>query len=87
MRVDVKILGFSLWLSLLTILIFPGSSTGTIGMKYGFPVSFFTFYHEDKWFIRGVNINLLGYFINVLIIYFIVLGIVIVIKKLFSGKG
>lgn|GEM_PF-2315760 len=87
MRVDVKILGFSLWLSLLTILIFPGSSTGTIGMKYGFPVSFFTFYHEDRWLIRGVSINLLGYFINVLIIYFIVFGIIIVIKKLSGRKG
>lgn len=80
MSVNTKVLNYSLWISLITMLIFPGSPEGVKGIKYGFPISFITYYHQDRWLIRGVNLNILNYFINTLIIY----ALLLIIIKLYS---
>ena len=86
MKINKKVLNYSLWLSLITILTFPGSPDGGIGMKYGFPLSFLTYYHQDKWFIRGVNFHILSYLINTFIIYFLILGLIEVYNRLSKRK-
>lgn len=77
MKINKRILNYSLWLSLLTILIFPGNlfTEDTKGMRYGFPFPFLIHYHQDHWFIRGVSINILYYLIDIIIIYFIIIGL------------
>ena len=75
MKLNKRILNYSLWISLITILTFPGSAEDEKGIKYGFPISFLTYYHQDRWFIKGVSINILNYFINVGIIYILFLGL------------
>lgn len=54
MNVNTKVLNYSLWISLITMLIFPGSPEGVKGIKYDFPISFITYYHQDRWLIRGL---------------------------------
>lgn len=83
MKVDKRILNYSFWLSLSTILIFPGSffTLNTKAIEYGFPFPFLIHYHQDNWFIRGVGINLLNYLFDVVVIYFLLIGI----KKLYEG--
>lgn len=82
MKVNVKVLNFSLWISLLTILTFPGSDKKLNAIEYGFPVSFLTSYTQEKWFVTGVHINILNYFINTFIIYLLLLGFIKVYNKL-----
>lgn len=77
---------YSLWLSLITILIFPGRAKNMIGIKYGFPISFFTYYHQDRWFIKGVSVDILKYFINVSIIFVILFCIKEIYNKLTTRK-
>lgn len=84
---DKKIFNYSLWISLLTILIFPGNlfNEDVSGIKYGFPFPFLTYRHQDNWFIRGVQIDLFYYFIDVIVIYFLFIGIRKIYRKLLIG--
>ncbi|WP_339265750.1 hypothetical protein NYE54_20310 [Paenibacillus sp. FSL K6-1330] len=81
MRIDKRILNISAWLALLTILVFPGKiwaeGESTPRIEYGFPFRFFIKYYPDHmdsspWFIKGVHIQLLLYFLNVMVIYWII---------------
>jgi len=83
MELDKRIFNYSCWIALMSILIFPGNinDDGAKGIEYGFPFRFFTQYHQDSWFIRGVHINLLYYLFNVIIIYFLFLGFREVYKR------
>ncbi|MBX4147904.1 hypothetical protein [Paenibacillus lautus] len=80
MRIDKSIFNISAWLALFTILVFPGKiwaeGEGAPRIEYGFPFRFFIKYYPDymdssPWFIKGVHIQLLSYFFNVLVIYWI----------------
>ena len=81
MKVHKLILTLSFWLALLTILFIPGdvSTEGAFRTEYGFPLRFFTQYHQEmkgnRWFILGVRIELINYLFNVLIIYGVILGL------------
>jgi len=82
MKVNAKILNFSLWISLLTIFTFPGGYKGLNVIEYGFPVSFLTSYSQEEWLVTGVNINILNYFINTFIIYLLLVGFIKIYNKL-----
>lgn len=90
MKVDIRILNLSYWLALLTILFFPGKvlTEGAHRIEYGFPFRFFIQYHHElngnRWFLQGVSIQLLLYFLDVAIVYGMLLGIKQVYKKLMS---
>lgn len=86
LNINVKIVLYSIWLSLFTILIFPGRFDDTIGINYGYPFSFLTYYHQDIWFIRGVKIELMYFSFNVIIIYFIMLALIKVYNKIFKSS-
>ncbi|GIP18046.1 hypothetical protein J40TS1_36880 [Paenibacillus montaniterrae] len=79
---NTKLVNYAAWLSLLTILIFPGrpGETGMASSTYGFPFAFLTDYHhapngKQIWFIKGVNLNLLGFFLNIVFFYVVLLVI------------
>ncbi len=71
------ILNISLWLAVLAILFIPGNAPteGADRIKYGFPLRFFIQYQQNSWFIKGVSIDLFGYFVNVVIIYAVISGL------------
>ncbi len=88
MKINKRIFNLSAWLALLTILIIPGRASidGTPMTEYGYPFQFIALFnnstHMDKWLIKDVNIQLFYYFINVIIIYWIILGVMFVRNKL-----
>ncbi|MMZ59107.1 RNA pyrophosphohydrolase [compost metagenome] len=74
MKKRIIIFNISFWLALLTILLIPGKipTEGASRTEYGFPFRFLRQYHTNpvnEWFIQGVNIQLLYYFLDVFIIY------------------
>lgn len=81
MKVNKRILNISFWVALLTVLFIPGDipAEGAHRTEYGFPLRFFKQYHyelnDNKWFLQGVSIELLYYFLDVAIIYGVLLGI------------
>ncbi len=81
MNIHKRILNLSAWFAVLAIII-PGRAytEGTPRTEYGFPFRFFTDYHHAKpddtiWYVFTVNINILEYLLNVLIIYNVILYI------------
>ncbi|MNO48745.1 hypothetical protein D3C76_390850 [compost metagenome] len=91
MKINKRILNISFWVALLTILFIPGNSPaeGANRTEYGFPMRFFTQYHhvpkENKWFIQGISIELISYFLNVAFIYALLLGVVHIYNR-FKGR-
>jgi hypothetical protein len=73
MKINKRIFNLSAWLALLTIILIPGKE-GALRTEFGYPFRFLIQYHNESieskiWFIRGVNIQLLLFLFNVLIIY------------------
>jgi len=70
------------------MLIFPGNlyNEDPRGIEYGFPFPFLTHYRQDNWFIRGVHIDLLYYFFNAVVIYFLFIGCRKIYRKLLISK-
>ncbi|WP_426333230.1 hypothetical protein ACN9MH_21925 [Paenibacillus silvae] len=93
MTIHKKIFNGSAWLALLSIFFIPGTlqtEGGPLHTEYGFPLRFLTDYHISNpeasiWFISGMHINLLVYFVNVLFIY-TGLHIILYIKKRITEK-
>ena len=85
MKIDLRVFNYSLWFSLLTILIFPGriKTEGRALIEYGFPFGFFVPSRHDIWFIRGVSIDLLKYFLNAIIIYALLIWIRKIFRRVF----
>jgi hypothetical protein len=92
MKINKRILNLSAWLALITIILTPGkvATEGALRTDYGYPFRFFTQFHNgadgDIWFIRGVSIELLYYFFNVLIIYGLVHVLIYLKDKVKSTK-
>lgn len=83
-------MNLSVWLATLSILFFPGEvytddTNGVLKTEYGFPIRFFTQYHtlinENGWLIRDVNIQMLHFLLNVIIIYYMIKGTLYLVKK------
>jgi|GEM_PF-1646786 hypothetical protein len=77
MKIHKRILNLSAWLAVLAVFLIPGTlnnNNETLRTEYGFPLRFLTDYHVSNsngstWFISDMYINLLVYFVNVLLIY------------------
>ncbi|MBA9087895.1 8-oxo-dGTP pyrophosphatase MutT (NUDIX family) [Fontibacillus solani] len=71
MKKRIIIFNISFWLALLTIILTPGKvpTEGASRIEYGFPFRFFIQYQSTEWFIQGVGIQLLYYFLDVFIVY------------------
>lgn len=71
-----KILNWSIVISLLTAYFLPGTSTDGFAFNYGYPFDFFTIYNStinvgDTIF-NSTTFNLLGFGINVVVIYYLI---------------
>ncbi|GIP29390.1 hypothetical protein J23TS9_45200 [Paenibacillus sp. J23TS9] len=88
MKINKEIFNLSAWLALLTIFIIPGkvSIVGIQMTQYGYPFRFISLFntstHMDKWLIKDINVLLLYYFFDVIIIYWIILGVMFIKNKI-----
>jgi hypothetical protein len=81
-----KILNWSIVISLLTAYMFPGTSSD--GFEYGYPFKFFTTYNSpmnigDTIF-YSTAFNLLGFGMNIVVIYYIIYIIYNFINKMIT---
>ncbi|MNW38446.1 hypothetical protein D3C74_155120 [compost metagenome] len=88
---NVRIFHLSVWIALLTVFVFPGKipREGAARAEFGFPFTFLTEYRlrpsDSEWFIHNLSINLLSYFLNVMIIYAILHGLWLLKRKWTEG--
>lgn len=95
MRIRRRIFNLSAWIALLTILIAPGKviikGEDVARIEYGFPFRFFIKLYpnhmsnsldNNHWLIKDVQIQLLFYFFNVMLIYGIIHIIMTIRKKM-----
>ncbi|PAF30376.1 hypothetical protein CHI14_16585 [Paenibacillus sp. 7516] len=76
MNINYRILNLSAWLAMLAVMLIPGTAytEGPPRTEYGFPIRFYTEYHHASppdtiWFLSGINIQVLSYLFNILLIY------------------
>ncbi len=93
MKFNNRIFNFSAWLALLTLIFFPGKVITEVVTRteYGYPIRFFVRYHEyeitdSKWFANSISLQILYYFIDVLIIY-CVICLILFIKQWMKSEA
>ncbi|NMA82468.1 MAG: hypothetical protein GX962_01235 [Epulopiscium sp.] len=94
MKFNKRIFNLSSWITLFTVLFVPAKSVqsnhGSI-LSYGFPIRFYTQYADKPmkgtWFFDGSHLNLASLLVNIALIYFIIMGVRLIVSKIKTYKG
>ncbi|MGL5380611.1 hypothetical protein [Clostridium sp.] len=75
MNFNRKILNWSVIITLLIAYVVPGRSTDRFGFEFGYPFGFFTMYNIElqvgDTILNSTLFNILGFVLNILVIYLI----------------
>lgn len=93
MKINKKVFNLSSWLTLFSVLFIPGIN-GQVSQKntlsFGFPIRFYTRYIDTPssgtWIFDDSFLNLAGLLLNIVIIYFVIIGVKMVIDKIKAKK-
>ena len=94
MKFNKKVFNLSSWITLFTVLFIPGIN-GQVSQKdtlsFGFPIRFYTRYTDKPasgtWIFDGGFLNLAGLLLNIVMIYFMIIGAKILIDKIKTNKA
>lgn len=94
MRINIKVINISSWIAALSIFLFPGkliSHNSNSSSEYGFPIKFLTIHPEalksNQWLITNVSIQLLYFFIDVVLFYCLISILLHLNAKVRAHKG